>query len=611
MSYYRYRALLIDLSKKESITKTLNKSLVDRTLGGCALGAALVCGLLPQKIDPLSDENIIVLIPGALTGTPVPTASKTSFFTISPLTGGWLESVTGGSIGVELRSCGFEALIVKGKSEEPCVIRISDGKVSFEDASGLWGRDTFETTDSLIKGGYSTACIGQAGENLVKIACVECDGRQAGRGGLGAVFGSKRLKGIAIKGRGDIEPENPDMLESLVSKWYGAMLSHPSYQEDTRYGSGEFLNWVNSERGTFPTKNWQLSVFERREQIDPYYWSPKYSVKNNGCISCVKPCGKMFMVKDGKHAGTKVDGPEYETLYSLGGNILNSDIEVLAKANELCDRYGMDTISTGCTIAFAMELYERGIITRDETGYDIIFGDESSIITTIEKIAKREGFGDILAEGSAKASKQIGRGSERYAIHVKGMEPPAYDARGLKGMALAYAISPRGACHLRAGVYGIELTGKWWKFSGIDRYSTDRKGEMVATMDDLMSLYDTLGICKFSRHVYLVDSLPDLVECVTGIRYSTEELFRIGAMANRMKKIINIRAGFSRKDDSLPPRILLDPIPEGPSKGSKVSEEELSVMLDDYYEAKGWDRDGNPSEEQIKEAEDLTKEMFV
>jgi len=611
MSYYRYKALLIDLSKKESVTKTLNKSLVDRTLGGCALGAALVCGLLPQKIDPLSDENIIVLVPGALIGTPVPTASKTSFFTISPLTGGWLESVTGGSIGVELRSCGFEALIVKGKSEEPCVIRISDGKVSFEDASGLWGRDTFETTDSLIKGGYSTACIGQAGENLVKIACVECDGRQAGRGGLGTVFGSKRLKGIAIKGRGDIEPENPDMLESLVSRWYSAMLSHPSYQEDTKYGSGEFLNWVNSERGTFPTRNWQLSVFEHREQIDPYYWSPKYSVKNNGCISCVKPCGKMFMVKEGKHAGIRVDGPEYETLYSLGGNIFNSDIEVLAKANELCDRYGVDTISAGCTIAFAMELYERGIITKDETGYDITFGDENSIITTIEKIAKREGFGDILAEGSARASKQIGRGSERYAIHVKGMEPPAYDARGLKGMALAYAISPRGACHLRAGVYGIELTGKWWKFSGIDRYSTDHKGEMVATMDDLMSLYDTLGICKFSRHVYLVDSLPDLVECVTGIGHSTEELFKIGAMANRMKKIINIRAGFSRKDDSLPPRILLDPIPEGPSKGSKVSEEELSVMLDDYYEAKGWDSDGNPSEEQIKEAEDLVKEIFI
>jgi len=607
--YYRYRTLIADLSKKEFTVKSISRDLVEKTLGGCALGAALMYSLAPAVKDPFGEENIIVMAPGALTGTPVPTASKTAFFTISPLSGGWLESVCGGSIGADLRSCGFEALVIRGKSDTPCIVRIRDQKFSLEDAE--WGKDTYYTAEKLAAGGYSTACIGEAGEKLVRFAGVECDGRQAGRGGLGAVFGSKKLKGIAIRGTGDIEPDKPEVLEQLVKKWYDTMLQHPSYKEDTGYGSGEFLEWVNSQRGTFPTKNWQLSVFENRKQIDPYYWAPKYSVKNNGCLSCVKPCGKMFVVKEGKYAGTRVDGPEYETLYSLGGNVFNGNIEALAKANELCDRYGLDTISTGCTVAFAMELYERGIITREDLGYELKFGDEDALLTTIEHIGRREGFGDVLADGSAKASQRIGRGAERYAIHVKGMEPPAYDARGLKGMALAYATSPRGACHLRAGVYGIELTGKWWKFSGIDRYSTDRKGEMVATMEDLMSLYDTLGICKFSRHVYLAEGLPELVEAVTGIKYGVDDLFAIGARANWMKKMINIRQGLSRKDDSLPPRILTDPIPDGPSKGAVVSEKDLEIMLDDYYRARGWDREGNPSDEQIKKIEELTTEMLA
>lgn len=601
--YYRYKALIVDLDSKEFSVKELNKNLVRKTLGGCALGAALMYRLAPKTPDPLK-ENVVIMTPGALTGTPVPTASKTSFFTISPLTEGWLESVTGGSIGVELRSCGFEALVIKGKSEAPCVIRITDQNFSFEDAD--WGSDALDTAEKLSKGGYSTACIGQAGENLVRFAGVECDGRQAGRGGLGAVFGSKNLKGIAIRGTGDIEPENPEVLEGLVKKWYDALLQHSSYRDDTKYGSGEFLEWMNSERGTFPTKNWQLSVFENRKQIDPYYWAPKYSIKNNGCISCVKPCGKMFVIKEGKYAGTKIDGPEYETLYALGGNVFNGNIEALARANELCDRYSMDTISTGGTIAFAMELYERNIITKDDVGYELRFGDEDALLKMIEQISIREGFGNVLAEGTARASEHLG--AQRYAVHVKGMDPPAYDARGLKGMALAYATSPRGACHLRAGVYGIELTGKWWKYSDIDRYSTEKKGEMVATMEDLMSVYDTLGVCKFSRHVYLAEGLPELVEAVTGIKYGVEELFAIGAKANWMKKLINMRQGISK--DSLPPRMFLDPIPEGPSEGARVTEEELSIMLKDYYKARGWSEEGEPSKEQTEEVDDLTKEVF-
>ncbi len=601
--YFNYRMLIVDLDEKEIYTEELSKKLLENTLGGCALGAALQYKNLKPNIDPLSGDNVIIIAPGALTGSLIPTASKTAFFAKSPLTNGWGEAVAGGSIGVELRSCGYEALMIKGKGDQPVQIRIENDEAGIEDTD-LWGKDTYECSEKLSRGGFSTACIGIAGENLVKIASIECDGRQTGRIGLGAVMGSKRLKAIAVKGSRDIEMAGKN-IEGIARKWYLNLINHPSYKDDTKYGSGEFLDWMNSERGTFPTKNWQKSVFEDRKEIDPYYWAPRYSVKNNACFSCTKPCGKMFTIKEGKYAGTKVDGPEYETLYSLGGEVCNSDIEVLAKANELCDRYGLDTISTGVTIGFAMELYERGILTKEDVGLKLNFGDGDALLEMIRKIAYREGIGDTLAEGSAQAARIIGKNAERYAIHVKGLEPPAYDARGLKGMALAFATSPRGACHLRSGFYGLDLTGKWWKFENVDRFSTEGKGEAVATMEDVMSLYDTLGVCKFSRHVYLVEGLPELVKAVTGLKFSVEELLHIGERTNWIKKLINLKEGLTRKDDSLPPRMTEDEIKEGPSKGSKITVEELQIMLDDYYAARGWDSEGKPNEEQVKEVDAL------
>ena len=605
MTYFRYKMLVIDLGEKSFAVKELSKSLIEKTLGGCALGAALLYKNLKPGIDPLSKDNIMIMVPGILTGTPVPTASKTGFFAKSPLTDGWGEAVTGGTIGVELRNCGFEAMIIKGKSEDPVTIKIGNENFKIESAKGLWGKDTWGCTEALSKGGFSTACVGVAGEKLVKISSIECDGRQTGRIGMGAVMGSKNLKAITIKGSRDIELAHPEKVEEIAHKWYTNLMNHSSYKDDTEYGSGEFLNWMNTERGTFPTKNWQKGVFDERQQIDPYYWVPKYSTKNNGCFSCTKPCGKMFVIKEGKYAGTKVDGPEYETLYSLGSDVCNSNIEVLAKANELCDRYGLDTISTGATIAFAMELYERGILTKEQVGFELNFGNEDGFLEMIRMIAFREGIGNTFAEGSAGAAKIIGKNAERYAVHVKGLEPPAYDARGLKGMALCYATSPRGACHLRAGVYGVELTGKWWKFENVDRFSTEGKGEEVAIMEDLMTLYDTLGLCKFSRHVYLAEGLPELVEVVTGLKFSVDELIHVGERTNWIKKLINLREGLTRKDDTLPPRITEDEIPDGPSKGNKTTKDELEKMLDDYYAARGWDSEGKPSEDQIKEVEDL------
>ncbi|MEW6070029.1 MAG: aldehyde ferredoxin oxidoreductase C-terminal domain-containing protein, partial [Candidatus Thermoplasmatota archaeon] len=285
----------------------------------------------------------------------------------------------------------------------------------------------------------------------------------------------------------------------------------------------------------------------------------------------------------------------------LGSQCGNDDIEALAKANELCDLYGIDTISCGVVIGFAMELFEKGIIDEKEAGLKLTFDNHDAIPAIIEKIAKREGIGNILAEGVRVAAQKIGKGAEKYALEVKGLEPPAYDVRGLKGMGLGFATSPRGACHLRSGFYGVDLTGKWWKFKDVDRFSTDKKGEYVKITEDLMAVYDIVGLCKFSRHIFFLEEIPQFIEAVTGMKFSNEELLKVGERINNLKRLFNLREGLTRKDDTLPKRVLTEPVIEGKSKGSYIKKEELDKMLDDYYKARGWDKEGILTKEKLKE----------
>lgn len=603
MHGYGGKILNINLTSGKISTEETSKELVTKYLGGDGFGVKLLYENLKPKTVPLSPENIIVISPGLLTGTPTPTAGKTGLYSKSPQTGAFGQSMLG-ALGAELKYAGYDSLILTGRAEKPSYLWINDDSVEIKNALHIWGRDTRETNELIKKETDSkatVACIGIAGENLVKYACICCEERQAGRTGMGAVMGSKNLKALAVKGTKDLTIAHPDKLKNLIEIFLKKILEHPSYKEDTQYGTGEFLEWVNNERGTLPTRNWQASVFEGNKTISPYYWAPKYSKKNKACFSCIKPCGKLFVIEEGKYKGTVVDGPEYETLYSLGSQCGNDDIEVLAKANELCDLYGLDTISCGVVIGFAMELYERGIISEKEAGLKLTFDAHEAIPKIIEKIAKREGIGNVLAEGVKIASEKIGKGAENFALHVKGLEPPAYDVRGMKGMGLGFATSPRGACHLRAGFYGIDLTGKWWKFKDIDRFSTDKKGESVKITEDLMSLYDAVGLCKFSRHIFFLEEIPQFIEAVTGMNFTNEELLKIGERINNIKKLFNLREGLGRKDDTLPKRVLTDPIPEGKSKGAYIKKEELDKMLDDYYRARGWDKEGKPTKEKLKE----------
>ncbi len=607
MKGYCGKILKVDLTTEKSHARTFDEKHARKYLGGQGFAVEIVFHGVPKGADPLGPDNVLAIAGGLFDGYPVPTGGKVAFAAKSPATNTLAESIMGGSIGPELKHAGYDALEITGKANAPVYILIEDDKVEINDAADLWGKDTRVTPETLKKRhgwDVKVACIGVAGEKLSRIACIDCDDRQAGRAGLGAVMGSKNLKAIVVRGTKDLVPAEPKQLLDIALRYQKIYEAAPSFIEDTKYGTGEFLGWVNKEKGVFPTRNWQESVFKEREKIDPYYWAPKYVTKNKACFSCTKPCGKLFEVKSGKFAGVAIDGIEYETLYSLGGQCGNPDVESVARANEICDLLGMDTISAGVTVGFAMELMQRGIITEKDVGFKLTFDNASDAVPRMcEMMGNRTGFGDVLADGVKVAAKRIGKGSERYAIHTKGMEPPAYDVRGMKGHGLAYMTSTRGACHLRAGFYAPELVGKFWKWEGIDRFSPVNKGFMVSQTENFMCVYDSVGLCKFSRGFFLIAKLPEVIEAITGMKYTEDELLKIGERIHNMKGAFNAREGITRKDWLLPSRILEEPIVDGPSKGSKISVDEMNLMLDDYMKARGWTSDGTPTAQKLSELE--------
>ena len=597
---YGGKILFIDLNKGEGKRQAIGDSFALKYLGGDGFGAYFVNKYIDASIEPFSPDNAIIFSAGLLTGTIFPTGGKAAAFSKSPLTNGWAEGVSGGRIGFALKQAGYDSVIIRGKAKKLSYLVIKNDEVVIKDATHLSGMTTRQTAEEIKKdegNEFVVASIGIAGEKLVRFASIDCDERQFGRAGIGAVMGSKLLKGIAVYGDKDIKVAKPEKMYKLFEDYYEKIVTHPSFQDDGKYGTGEFLEWMNAERGTFPTKNWSEGVFDNRDKINPYYWAPRYVLKNKACIQCPKPCGKAFVLKgDGM-----LDGVEYETLFSLGSNCGVGDIEAVAKGNELCDLYGMDTISTGGVIGYTMDLYENGLLSKNEIGIEARFGDGDAMIELIKKIAKREGIGNILAEGVKRASEKFGKDAEKYAVHVRGMEPPAYDVRGIKGMALAFMTSPRGACHLRSAAYALELTGKFWKYEGVDRFSSKNKGKEIADMENFMAVYDALGVCKFSRGIFLLD-FYDALDAAIGRGFTENELLLIGERIHNLKHIFNIKAGWKREHSKLPDKFRM-PIPKGVAKGSYISKEEEKEMLDDYFNARGWGKDGIPKRNKIEELE--------
>jgi aldehyde:ferredoxin oxidoreductase len=487
-------------------------------------------------------------------------------------------------------------MVILGRANHPCYLRIDEQGVDIRDAGHLWGKDSFATETTLREAendpALGVSSIGPAGENLVKIACINSDlYRQAGRGGVGAVMGSKRLKAIVITGEHDAPLHDRRKVFGLNKANYQRALVSPVAQARMKYGTPLTLNITNAG-GILPTKNFQFSTWEKAlEKIDSV--GVHRSVKKNvSCLSCFIHCGLITEAAEGKYKGATVEGPEYETLGLFGSNLLIDSLPTIIQANVLCDMLGLDTISAGNVIGFLMECCERGLVSpADADGLDVRFGDEEGALAAIEMMAHRRGLGDILAEGVRAAAEHIDGGSDRFAMQVKGLEFPAYDPRGAFGSGLSYAVSPRGACHRRAWPPAKEILGNY------PPYTAEGKAEMVRELYDLNGILHSLLVCDMpGKFIPLsMDDYAQYLHAVTGESFSMGDFAQIAGRTETLIRLFNVRDGFGRKDDTLPYRTLFEPLPDGPGKGQCVGEDNLARMLDEYYACRGWDSNGVPT----------------
>ena len=605
MKWVWRRILVYDLSKKKSRSVELDAKVYRRLYGGRGLAAYLLY-TMTQKGEPeaLGPENPLIVAPGLLLGTGLSTASKTIIAARSPLTGLVGRSSVGARLGWQLRRSRYDALVVTGRLEEPGILVVDEGGAYTLRAEKLWGlrvSEAYRVLRSMLPG-YEYCVIGPAGENLSRISLIDCNGRQAGRTGLGAVMGSKRLKAIAVKGFVDPEPAYPEQLRRHVREWAVKLPAHPSSKPLVEYGTPAILEYTNRVHGVFPSLNWRRSTLDwcrdpGRAHREMAYWAPERRVSRNPCPFCNRVCSQVVEAEAPGEGRVRVDGPEYETVYALGADIGVCSIDKIAVLNYYADEYGLDTISLGATIAWAIEATEKGDLGEEYLeGIRLEWGAGlESLVELVRRIAYREGrIGSLLADGAAAAVSRLGRGGE-YAIHSKGLELPAYDGRGLKGMALGYAVSSRGGDHLTSGAYAVELPGKLWVYEGIDARSTRAKGLLVKEMEDLMAVYDITGVCKFSRYVLTPEVLAPVVEAAIGEEVGGGDLLVAGERTVVLERLINTNWGLSASQDTLPPRLLREPIPSGPCQGCRVTVEELEEMKREYYAARGLDPDtGEP-----------------
>jgi aldehyde:ferredoxin oxidoreductase len=594
---YVDKILSVDLTNKEIFKSKLEDRMALDFISGRGLGDKIIYDNLAAGTDPLSPENVIVLTTGLLTGTNSPFSSRSYLVTKSPLTGAILMGNSGGYLGPELKFAGYDALVLKGKAEVPSYLWINDGEIEIRSAQRLWRSGT-KTTQKVI--GEETdeqakiACIGPAAEKLVKFACVRCGDRAFGRGGTGAVFGSKNLKAIAVSGHGKVDVADKDAFESTVAQVLDTYRQHAFIQEWRKFGTPYIVGPMN-ELGLFPTRNFQTGLFEEYHKIDGNAHK-KHVVKHITCYKCPVACNSWSVVQEGEYAGSECRGPEYETLWSFGGACGNSNLEAIIAANSMCNELGMDTESTGSSIAFAMELFENGILTeRDTAGLKLTFGNHKAMVQLVKMIGNREGFGDILAEGVKKASQKIGKGAEKYAMHVKGLEIDGYDPRGAKAQALSYATASRGGCH-HSGYAKQELYD-----STFDRFTEQGKGKLTKQNEDETALVDSTGLCAFPHQLGVIsnDQIASLLVAASGIKEFRDVtyLLRVGERIINLERLFNLREGFTTKDDVLPQRFLKEPMPTGNSKGQVV---DFKPMLEEYYTARGWSKKGVPRKNKLR-----------
>ncbi|MEM1558795.1 MAG: aldehyde ferredoxin oxidoreductase family protein [Candidatus Bathyarchaeia archaeon] len=593
------RILYIDVTERSYKTIPLDEGFIKKWLGATGIGIKLLMDYQEPRIDPFHPCNPLVFTVGPFVGTMVPCSSRYGVFAKSPLSNLLGEAYSAGFWCLEFKRAGYDALVVKGKADRPLYLYIEDDTVHFLDASHLWGKTTWETEDTIRRelGDHEVrvASIGPAGENLVRFACIMNDRyRAAGRTGLGAVMGSKNIKAIAVRGTGAVEVAEPKTLQEKCLELYHRLQGPATTKYRTLGTSANIL--VLNTAAALPTRNYREAMFDGALQVSGETLNEMFVAKIQACPSCPMRCEHVAEVKDGKFKGTTVR-VEYESLWALGPYCGVRELDAVIKAIELCDLYGMDAISTGVVIGFVMECFSRGLISREDTGgVALEFGNSEALLTMIEQIAFRENLGSILAEGVKRASEKIS-GSIDFAMHVKGVEMTGYDVRGLKTAALGYAVSRRGAHHQTHGAYSFDLSGK------VDRFKAERgRGKLVAESEDIYIVYDSLPLCKFTRAAWKgLEEIAYIYNLVTGFQFSAADLLKSAERISNLARIYNMREGLTWMDDTLPPRVMKDPIPEGLAKGSKVAPEELRMLILDYYEARGWDSEGVPRPSKLLE----------
>ena len=594
---YAGKILRIDLSNEEVKTESIREDFALNFLGGKGFGTKILYEEMDPRADPLGPGNLLIISTGPLNGL-MPLGGKFEVIFKSPLTGAYADSNIGGHFGPELKFAGYDIVVIKGIAPRPTYIWIDDDQVEFRDANHIWGKTTEETEriirDETKDETVRVCCIGPAGEHLVRYASIISDGHAAGRCGGGAVMGSKNLKAIAVRGTKSIKALNPEKIVNLIHGMAKKIKESPVASILSRYGSPAGIT-ISNELGTLVTKNAAFNIFDKAKDISAEALF-KYRKTSFSCFGCPAGCTHYNRVEKGMYAGSVALGPEYETLALLGSNCLNDNVEAIIKIDQICDQCGMDTISLGNVIGFIMECYEKGIISKkDLEGLEMTWGNHEAMVEAAKKIAYRIGIGDLLAEGVARISNKLGKDTEKFSMHVKGLELPAWESRGLEGQGLSYATSERGGCHLRAAVHAAEALGL--RGFSIDRYDTKGKPKLVKEMQDAVTVINSLILCEHFTDWTLKEP-ADLINAVTGWNITSEELFKIGERILNVARLFNVRAGFSVKDDTLPYRMLREPVPSGPSRGHVVH---LDKMLSEYYRLRGWSKEGVPTEEKIRE----------
>jgi aldehyde:ferredoxin oxidoreductase len=600
-------ALRVDLDARTLREEQLPEAWLERYLGGTGVAARLLYEELEPGIDPLGPENVIVFATGPITGTRAPTSGRHSVSAKSPLTGLLGEATSGGDWGTDLRKAGFDFVVVEGRADDPVYVHIEDSEAELRDATDLWGLDVPEATARIqaeVGEDAVVSTIGRAGENGVRFAAVMNDvKRAAGRTGMGAVMGSKRLKAISVVGTGDAHHHVPDFeaYKELTLELNRVVTQTPSTKTRRDHGTAAAIEEESEVFQNLPTKYFERSAFEGAWEISGPRMSVDYLTRTYACGQCPIACGRVVSMESDRYGTLENEGgPEYETLASFGSLSMNDDFESIARANDLCNRYGLDTISTGHVVAFAIAMRDRGFLDDAAAeGLDLDWGNDAAIVELVHRIADRDGLGDTLAEGVRRAASSLG--ADDHAVHVKGLEVPMHEPRAQKTMGLSYATSNRGACHMRAftgyvDIYGYDITDLGIFSDDYPRHATEGKAELEVVMQNLFSVYDSMCGCKFSyppgTENIEVAQVGELLGLACGTEIDTEDVLALGERIFTVKRLFNVREGVTRADDTLPRIFTEEAFADGPNAGQVV---ELEELLAEYYELRGWHDDGRPS----------------